>query len=383
MIPQGAPEGDHMANGRVQMAVREVDRQCRTLRISAEQNTSVRIADDSPLLSWLPRFAAQVMNKMRMGKDGKTREMRRTGRRWRKPMAQFGENVWFRKIGEDGVSSFASHLTQGIFLGHHDRTGAVSCIIKNGVVRGTSWTRQTLSDAWESTNWEGLFGTPWQMVAPELKLTKKVKADKGAGPPLTRIVVERAPEAEPRRFYVLSADIEAHGHTGGCPGCAALASHGKATKPHNSKCRERIRTIIERTLTGKVRMNAYKDRIAETERVKERKRTRVERGAGDVLVEAGNRADEQVFVRHADTSGGDIRENQHEEERMRDIHVGKRGPEAAGGEQPDMLRKTVRFDKEAPSASSSSDPLVALEYPASGETQDRLGSVPVQKSGSC
>ena len=98
VIPQGPPEGDHSANGRVEMAVREVKRQCRTLRISAEQNTSVRIADDSPLLSWLPRFAAQVMNKMRIGKDGKTSEMRRTGRGWRKPMAQFGEKVWFRKI---------------------------------------------------------------------------------------------------------------------------------------------------------------------------------------------------------------------------------------------------------------------------------------------
>ena len=95
-------------------------------------------------------------------------------------------------------------------------------------------------------------GTPWQVVAPELKLAKKVTADKGgAGPSLPRIVVERAPEVEPKRFYVLSADIEAHGHTGGCPGCAALASHGKATKPHNDECRERIRTIIERTLTGK------------------------------------------------------------------------------------------------------------------------------------
>ena len=71
VIPQGPLEGDHVANGRVEMAVREVKRQCRTLRISAEQNTSVRIADDSPLLSWLPRFAAQVVNKMRISKDGK------------------------------------------------------------------------------------------------------------------------------------------------------------------------------------------------------------------------------------------------------------------------------------------------------------------------
>ena len=58
-------------------------------------------------------------------------------------------------------SSFASRMTQGIFVGHLDRTGAVLCITKNGVVRGKSWTRQTLSDALESTNWEGL----WHSVA--------------------------------------------------------------------------------------------------------------------------------------------------------------------------------------------------------------------------
>ena len=169
-------------------------------------------------------------------------------------MAQFGEKIWFRKIGEDGVTSFASRMTQGIFVGHHDRTGAALCITKNGIVRGKSWTRQTLSDAWDATNWDGLCGIPWEMVAPELKLAKKVTADKeGAGPPLPRIVVERTPEVQPRRFYVLSADIEAHGHRGGCLGCAALASHGRATEPHDDACRERIRTIIEITLTGKAR----------------------------------------------------------------------------------------------------------------------------------
>ena len=51
VIPQGPLEGDHMANDRVEVAVSELKRQCRTLRISAEQNTSVRISHDSPLLS--------------------------------------------------------------------------------------------------------------------------------------------------------------------------------------------------------------------------------------------------------------------------------------------------------------------------------------------
>ena len=97
--------------------------------------------------------------------------------------------------------------------------------------------------------------------------------------------------------------------------------------------------------------------------------------------EPGNRVDEQVAVRHADASGGDLRENQHEEDRMGDIHVGKRGPDAAGEEQQDKLRKIGRFEQEASSAESSSDPAVPLQYLACGETQDRLGSVLVQKSG--
>ena len=45
------------------------------------------------------------------------------------------------------------------------------------------------------------------------------------------------------------------------------------------------------------------------------------------------------------------------------------------------MRNTVRFEQEASSAASSSDPAVLLECLASGETQDRPGSVFVQKSG--
>ena len=204
--------------------------------------------------------------------------------------------------------------------------------------------------------------------------------------------MERISETEPRRFYVLSADIEAHGQTGGCPGCAALASHGRAIKLHNDECRERVRTIIERTLTGRARMNAYKDRIAETERLKEKKKAREtdggstdgrirreEKGAADVLMEP--RKDEQMEDRHAVASSED--ENRHEENRMSDSHTGKRGAETTNEEQPEKLRRTVRFEQEAPntSTSSSSTPFVSLEYPASGERQIRADPVLAQSSG--
>ena len=48
-------------------------------------------------------------------------------------------------------------------------------------------------------------------------------------------------------------------------------------------------------------MSAYKDRVAETERVKERTRARVERGAKDVPLERGK--EEQMADRHAVASG--------------------------------------------------------------------------------
>ena len=63
-------------------------------------------------------------------------------------------------------------------------------------------------------------------------------------------------------------------------------------------------------------MSAYRDRVAQTERLKERKSARVERGAGDVLMEPGN--EERMADRHAVASGQDI---------MRDVHIGKRGSE--------------------------------------------------------
>ena len=56
-----------------------------------------------------------------------------------------------------------------------------------------------------------------------------------------------------------------------------------------------------------------------------------------------NEGDEQMAVRHADASGGDITENQHEENRMRDIHIGKRGSETANEEKPDKLRKDSKI----------------------------------------
>ena len=142
----------------------------------------------------------------------------------------------FCRVGEEGGSTHASRMTLGVYVGVHDRTASAH---KKAVMRDKSWKRQTSTDAWEPQAWEKLCGTPWQLIAPEIRLRKKVTADKGgAGHPLPARNVDPVSEVEPRRFYVLAADIEAHGHTAGRPGCVSLMTHGSARRPHNKECRE-------------------------------------------------------------------------------------------------------------------------------------------------
>ena len=66
-------------------------------------------------------------------------------------MAQFGEKVWFRKIGQDRCHFISkSHDSRNLSLLVITIEQEQFCAItKNGVVRGNSWTRQTLGDAWE------------------------------------------------------------------------------------------------------------------------------------------------------------------------------------------------------------------------------------------
>ena len=89
-----------------------------------------------------------------------------------------------------------------------------------------------LSDAWES-------------MIPETKLAIEDQP---------RMLVKEPLEVECRKYNVLYASIEAHGHMRSCPGCAWLIWQGKATKPRVDEFRERIGRIIERTLAREGRM---------------------------------------------------------------------------------------------------------------------------------
>ena len=75
-VQRTSPEGDRQANGLAEVGVREIKGQIRVLRSQLEENLGRRLEADEPLHAWLPRHAANCINRFRIGSDGRTPEQR-------------------------------------------------------------------------------------------------------------------------------------------------------------------------------------------------------------------------------------------------------------------------------------------------------------------
>ena len=53
----------------------------------------MKIEVDHPVMDWLIEHAAYIVTKFSMGHDGMTPNERLTGRKWTRPMFEFGEAV--------------------------------------------------------------------------------------------------------------------------------------------------------------------------------------------------------------------------------------------------------------------------------------------------
>ena len=236
------------------------------------------------------------------------------------------------------------------------------------------WSFDDWNDHWNCVRWhedcEQTHDTSVSSLSLESSTWAKMNLDIGAA--VNTFPSNFVPEGiGDGHFYDWIPDGEAWQFQGYDEVGKPRSLNGVGSRPGcRDEFRERVGTTIEKTMTGEASIDTCKDRIAETERVRVKRRARIERGAVDVPEEPGDKDDGQVAVRHADASGGYIIENQHEEKRMRDVQVSKRGSEATSEEQTDEWRKAVRFLQESPNTSASSDPYVG-----------RLGSVLVQKSG--
>ena len=88
-------------------------------------------------------MTADAVSFCRIGKDGLTAEMRRSGRAWKKLITGFGESDYYRPAVKMGFASgMQPTLYVGRYLGHHHaRTGSILVMTTDGVVKAAGFRR--------------------------------------------------------------------------------------------------------------------------------------------------------------------------------------------------------------------------------------------------
>ena len=83
LVLMTSPEGDHQANGFAEVGVREIKARTRISRSQLEQRLGSRIDEKDPLMSWIPRHAANCVSRHKLLDDGRTPDQRRCGKTWK------------------------------------------------------------------------------------------------------------------------------------------------------------------------------------------------------------------------------------------------------------------------------------------------------------
>ena len=200
------------------------------------------------------------MSRYRIQNDGKTPDQRRTGKRWRRQVVEFGEKAALLPVAarrESRVAGDAERMMDGIFVGHHELTGASLLLSERGLLRGTRVQRKTADQQLDNEFIRKCRGVPWMLIGEEPEVR----------PPPVPAIMMPFPEAivrtpQQRRRYILKQDVARYGPTPECEACTTLAAGAqRVTKPHSDECRARIEDLMQRDEDALVQQRLRTDRL--------------------------------------------------------------------------------------------------------------------------
>ena len=168
-------------------------------------------------------MASDAISFFRIGRDGLTAELRRSGRASKKLVAECGESVYCHPAVARAVASETQpKLHVGRSLGHHARTGSILIMTTGGVVRAAGFRRMIEESRWHVGSWNALRGLAWDVT----KRGADAAAAEAIQAPRPQIV--HLPLG-PRWRHVTRADLRKYGVAIVCAACSVIAVHGKTS----------------------------------------------------------------------------------------------------------------------------------------------------------
>ena len=96
-IPEHSPVGSSGSNGVIERAIQSVEAQIRTMKAAFENRIMSKIDDQHAVITWLTEYAALLLNRFEVGRDGKTAYERMKGKSAKVRGAEFGEKVLWKE----------------------------------------------------------------------------------------------------------------------------------------------------------------------------------------------------------------------------------------------------------------------------------------------
>ncbi len=202
-----------------------------------------------------------------MGKDGRTAYEIVCGKRCTQAIAEFGEQVHYRRRAPEGEKRNKGEpdWEDGTFLGTTQRTNEYTVGTTVGVVRAYAIRRRPDGEKWVRDLVMSTVGTA-EMPMPGGRSTEipiRVPVRRGDAE-LAGLEVPPPPRKEEiaRRVYLLPRDFEKHGRTPRCKGCQHKGAK-ISSRNHSAECRARVEAAIREDATEKERVEKAEERIQE------------------------------------------------------------------------------------------------------------------------
>ena len=121
-IAEESPVKSSGSNGKVERAVQTVEAQIRGLLLTFETQIGRRVDPREPIVSHIPEYASFLLNRLKVGKDGRTAYERCKGKKATILGLEFGEKVLYKVRTEAKMAKLRSRWEYGIFIGVRQRS---------------------------------------------------------------------------------------------------------------------------------------------------------------------------------------------------------------------------------------------------------------------
>ena len=163
-VPTNSPVGESESNGRVENAIRRVKEKVRILRHQLECGLQRKVQDDAPIMSWLMRWAGEVISKYSTGDDRKIAYERIRGELCVVPVMPFGDIVMYLPLRRTKHNKGEATRQMGVWLGTVERAEETFIGITRGIIKCRSVNRLPEDERWSCKCVTEMQGVPWEFV---------------------------------------------------------------------------------------------------------------------------------------------------------------------------------------------------------------------------